>query len=46
MEISESTIMEIMNAYEVIKYRLNKKGDNIDNYLQSDIAEMIYEELD
>jgi len=47
MEISESIILEIVNAYQELEYELeHDEHESIYIYTQSDIASMIYKRLD
>jgi len=47
MEISESIILDIINAYQELEYELeHEEHESIHNYTQTDIAQMIYERLE
>ena len=46
MEISEMMILEIVDAYQVLEYKLKKEGKDINDMTQSAIAEMIYEYME
>jgi len=46
METSESIILDIINAYQVIEYRMKADCKDINDLRQDEILELILQELD